>query len=47
MGYVNDEKIIDDEINAFMSTGLYNGLDTKELKVYEKGFVKNFKKFNK
>jgi hypothetical protein len=46
MGYANDEKIIDDEINAFMSTGLYNGLDTKELKVYEKGFVKNFKKFN-
>ena len=47
MGYVNDEKIIDDEINAFMSTGLYNGLDTKELKVYEKEFIKNFKKFNK
>ena len=47
MGYVNDEKIIDDEINAFMSTGLYNGLDTKELKVYERGFKSNFKKFNK
>jgi hypothetical protein len=47
MGYVNDEKIIDDEINAFMSTGLYNGLDTKELKVYEKEFIKNFKRFNK
>jgi hypothetical protein len=47
MGYVNDKKIIDDEINAFMSTGLYNGLDTKELKKYEKEFIKNFKKFNK
>ena len=47
MGYVNDKKIIDDEINAFMSTGLYNGLDTKELKKYEKEFTKNFKKFNK
>jgi hypothetical protein len=47
MGYVNDKEIIDDEINAFMSTGLYNGLDTKELKKYEKGFIKNFKKFNK
>lgn len=45
MGYVNDKKIIDDEINAFMSTGLYNGLDTKELKKYEKEFIKNFKKF--
>lgn len=47
MGYVNDKKIIDDEIHAFMSTGLYNGLDTKELKVYEKGFKNNFKKFTK
>ena len=44
MGYVNDKKIIDDEIQAFMSTGLYNGMDTKELKVYQKEFVKNFKK---
>ncbi len=45
MGYVDDEKIIDDEIQAFMSTGLYNGLDTKELKKYETPFKKNFKKF--
>lgn len=45
MGYVNDKKIIDDEIQAFMSTGLYNGLDTKELKKYETGFIKNFKKY--
>jgi hypothetical protein len=47
MGYVNDKKIIDDEIQAFMSTGLYNGLDTKELKKYELPFVNNFKKFTK
>jgi hypothetical protein len=47
MGYTDDKKIIDDEIHAFMSTGLYNGLDTKELKVYEKGFKSNFKKFTK
>jgi hypothetical protein len=47
MGYVDDKKIIDDEIQAFMSTGLYNGLDTKELKVYEKDFKKNFKKYTK
>jgi predicted unusual protein kinase regulating ubiquinone biosynthesis (AarF/ABC1/UbiB family) len=45
MGYVDDKKIIDDEIQAFMSTGLYNGLNTKELKVYEKEFKNNFKKF--
>jgi predicted unusual protein kinase regulating ubiquinone biosynthesis (AarF/ABC1/UbiB family) len=45
MGYVDDKKIIDDEIQAFMSTGLYNGLNTNELKVYEKEFKKNFKKF--
>jgi hypothetical protein len=45
MGYVDDKKIIDDEIQAFMSTGLYNGMDTKELKVYENEFIKNFKKF--
>jgi hypothetical protein len=47
MGYVDDKKIIDDEIQAFMSTGLYNGLDTIELKKYERDFIKNFKNFNK
>lgn len=47
MGYVNEKKIIDDEIQAFMSTGLYNGLDTKQLKKYEKDFINNFKKYNK
>ena len=47
MGYIDDKKIIDDEIQAFMSTGLYNGLETKELKRYEKEFIKNFKSFNK
>jgi hypothetical protein len=47
MGYADDKKIIDDEIQAFMSTGLYNGLDTIELKKYEKDFIKNFKNFNK
>jgi len=47
MGYVKDKKILDDEINAFMSTGLYNGMDTKELKKYEKDFIKNFKKYSK
>lgn len=47
MGYADDKKILDDEIQAFMSTGLYNGLDTKELKKYEQMFVSNFKKYKK
>lgn len=47
MGYVNVKKIIDDEIQAFMSTGLYNGLDTKELKKYEQAFIDNFKNYSK
>jgi hypothetical protein len=47
MGYNDDKKIIDDEIQAFMSTGLYNGLETKELKKYEKDFISNFIKYNK
>ncbi len=45
MGYVNDRKILDDETQAFLSTGLYNGLQTKEIKKYEKGFIKIFKEF--
>ena len=47
MGYVNDRKILDDEAQAFLSTGLYNGLDIKEIEKYEKPFIKVFKEFNK
>ena len=47
MGYVNDRKILDDEAQAFLSTGLYNGLDIKEIKKYEKPFINNFKKYSK
>ncbi len=47
MGYVNDRKILDDEAQAFLSTGLYNGLDTKEIEKYEKPFVRIFKEFKK
>ena len=47
MGYADDKKIIDDEIQAFMSTGLYNALDKKCFQQYEKVFIKNFKLFNK
>ena len=32
MGYVNDKNILVDEAQAFLSTGLYNGLDIKEIK---------------
>ena len=47
MGYVNDRKILDDEAQAFLSTGLYNGLDIKEIEKYKKPFIKVFKEFNK
>jgi hypothetical protein len=45
MGYANDKKILDDEAQAFLSTGLYNGLEIKEIKKYEKPFIDNFKKY--
>ena len=45
MGYVNDRKILDDEAQAFLSTGLYNSLDIKEIEKYEKPFIKIFKTF--
>lgn len=45
MGYVDDEKILKDEAQAFLSTGLYNGMDIKEIKKYEKDFIKVFKEF--
>lgn len=47
MGYVNDRKILDDEAQAFLSTGLYNGLEIKEIKKYEKDFTKVFKQFKR
>ena len=47
MGYADDKKIIDDEVQAFMSTGLYKTFDNDTFKKYEKEFIKNFKLFNK
>ena len=47
MGYVNDKNILVDEAQAFLSTGLYNGLQTKEIKKYEKEFIKIFKEYTK
>lgn len=46
MGYKDDRETIDDEIQAWMSTGLSNGLDTDTLKKYQKEFVENFNNFN-
>jgi hypothetical protein len=45
IGYSNDKKIIDDEIQAFMSTGLYNKFSGEELEKYEQSFIDNFKNF--
>ena len=45
-GYVNDKKIIDDEIQAFMSTGKYAKWSEIVYKKYSPEFVKVFKKYN-
>ena len=45
IGYLDDKKIIDDEIQAFMSTGLYNRFSGSELEKYQQPFIDNFKKF--
>ena len=47
MGYVNDKKILKDEAQAFLSTGLYNSLDINEIKKHEKKFISIFKDFTK
>lgn len=47
MGYVDDKNILVDEAQAFLSTGLYNGLEIKEIKKYEKPFIKIFKGYTK
>lgn len=45
-GYVNDKKIIDDEIQAFMSTGKYAKWSDIVYKKYSPEFIKVFKKYN-
>jgi len=45
MGYANDRKILDDEIQAFLSTGLYKSFNTKEIKKYTADFETNFREF--
>jgi hypothetical protein len=46
MGYEDDIETINDEIQACMSTGLVDELNTKELQKYRQDFIENFKKFN-
>jgi hypothetical protein len=45
-GYVNDKKIIDDEIQAFMSTGKYGKWSEIVYKKYSLEFIKVFKRYN-
>lgn len=47
MGYANDKKILDDEIQAFLATGLYETLNTENIRKYTKDFVNNFKEHKK
>jgi hypothetical protein len=44
-GYVDDKKIIDDEIQAFMSTGKLHTWSDSIYKIYSMEFKKVFKKF--
>jgi hypothetical protein len=45
MGYVDDKKIIDDEIQAYISTGLIKGFNDEEIKKYKPEFEMVFKKY--
>lgn len=47
IGYADDSKIINDEIQAYMSTGLISVFDIKSLEKYTKEFEKNFKSYYK
>lgn len=45
IGYNNDKSLIDDEIQAFFSTGLLEQLDTSQNRSLTKKFIKNFNTF--
>lgn len=47
LGYVNDEKIIKDEIQAFLSTGIHTSFDTKDVRKYAEQFEFNFGSYYK
>jgi hypothetical protein len=46
-GYVDDKIIIDDEIQAYMSTGNSSTWNKEHYEKYSKDFIKVFKKYNK
>lgn len=45
IGYSKDKRILDDEIQAFLSTGIYRTFNTPEIKKYKVEFENNFKKY--
>ena len=45
MGYADDNKIIYDEIQAFMSTGLYSSFDIEEMRSYTSNFIDVYNEF--
>jgi len=45
MGYVDDKKIIDDEIQDFVSTGLYGAFDNDKIRKYQKDFQLIYNKY--
>jgi hypothetical protein len=46
-GYSDDKCIIDDEIQAYMSTGKHTEWNDSVYQKYSQDFIKIFKKFNK
>ena len=47
MGYADDKKIIDDEVQAYLSTGLIKGFDGKEFKQYTSEFENTLSNYYK
>lgn len=47
LGYVDDDKIIRDEIQAFLSTGVHKSFDNKDVRKYSKKFKDNFNSYYK
>jgi hypothetical protein len=46
MGYADDNKIISDEIQAFISTGLYKTFNTENIRSYQNVFKEVYETFN-
>jgi hypothetical protein len=47
MGYVDSKNIIDDEIQAYLSTGLIDKMKTRDLKKYQNNFVSIYNRYRK